>query len=123
VEPPHPTDFEVAAVGRRTKTGVVEGHLFEWFDLRVWADPAGAVELVNIRAGFVEIDAASLACAVGKDHYILRHCTPSPKVRQKANLYHRLCVSKCELAHLRTARGLSCPPYFESSKLQLAAVA
>lgn len=54
----------MTAVRRRPKTGVIEGDLFGRFDLRVRADAAGAVDLVNIRPRFVEINAAGLACAV-----------------------------------------------------------
>ena len=56
------------------------------------SDAAGAVELVNVRPRFVGIDAAGLACAVGKDDNILWHRTPSPKVRQKP-IYITDCVS------------------------------
>ena len=38
VEPAHPADREVAAVGRRTEAGIVEGYLLGWFDLGVSRD-------------------------------------------------------------------------------------
>jgi len=103
VQPSHPANLEMTAIRRRTETGIVEGDLFGWFDLRVRADAAGAVELVNVCPRFVEIDAAGLTCAVGKDHNVLRHSHHPPKVRKKP-IYHRLRKPNCELAHLRTAR-------------------
>jgi hypothetical protein len=75
----------MTAIRRRTETGIVEGDLFGWFDLRVRADAAGAVELVNVCPRFVEIDAAGLTCAVGKSQCSSAF-TPSPKSAQKANL-------------------------------------
>jgi hypothetical protein len=82
-EPSHAADLEVPTISRRAETGIVKSNLFGWFDFRVQACAAGAVELVNIVSASSKIHAAGLARTVGKDHNILRHCPlqKAPRIR------------------------------------------
>lgn len=65
-----------AAVRRRAQARVVEGHLPLRLDAGIRAAAGGAVQLVDIRAVFIERDAASHPGAVGKNQDVLAHAKP-----------------------------------------------
>ena len=90
IERAHPADLKMPAVPRRAESRIVECDLIGRFYLRIVANTAGSVELVNIGPRFVEIDAAGLSSAVGKNYNALRHCTPLPESAPNADLCHIL---------------------------------